>query len=43
MNTFFNRFEDLWVAIAFAEAGAYEAFEEKIQARCTDPLRVYSI
>jgi len=42
MKNFFATFEELWVAVAFAEAGAYESLRVKIEqprSRATACLR----
>ena len=43
MKNFFTMLEDLWVAVAFAEAGIYEPEKKyELQPRCLDavPVRV---
>lgn len=44
MNKFFTLLEDLWVAVAFAEAGEYESLREHpIQVRCGSEPRVQAV
>lgn len=43
MKNFFTRFEDLWVAVAFAEAGEYDALRDtQMQARY-ESVRVHAV
>ena len=43
MKKFIQLLEDLWVAVAFAEAGAYEpAVMQDLQPRCQDTLRIHT-
>jgi hypothetical protein len=44
MKKFFSHFEDLWVAVAFAEAGEYDSLQEKgTQPRCSESIRMQAI
>jgi hypothetical protein len=43
MKKFFQMVEDLWVAVAFAEAGEYESLRiQKEQLRQKEVLRVHA-
>ena len=43
MKKFFAMLEDLWVAVAFAEAGIYEPIKKvEIQPRCHDAVRMHA-
>jgi|GEM_PF-6766920 len=43
MKKFIAMLEDLWVAVAFAEAGVYEpAGLQELQPRCQDTLRIHT-
>jgi len=44
MKKFFTMLEDLWVAVAFAEAGIYEQPVKKndLQPRCHDAVRMHA-
>jgi len=43
MKKFIQMLEDLWVAVAFAEAGVYEpAVMQDLQPRCQDTLRIHT-
>ena len=43
MKKFLAMLEDLWVAIAFAEAGAYEpAIVQDLQSPCQDTLHIHT-
>lgn len=41
MKKLARMFEDLWVAIAFAEAGIYEASLLLEQPRIAEPIRIH--
>jgi hypothetical protein len=42
MKKFIARFEDLWVAVAFAEAGVYELADiDEFQPRCQETVRIH--
>lgn len=42
MKKFISMLEDIWVAVAFAEAGVYEpAFVRDLQPRYHDSLRIH--
>jgi hypothetical protein len=43
MKNFFTQFEDLWVAVAFAEAGEYETLRETSIHALHDTVRVHVI
>jgi hypothetical protein len=45
MKKFLTRLEDLWAAIAFAEAGvAYEpAVETDLQPHCQDTVHIHAV
>jgi hypothetical protein len=43
MKKFAKMFEDLWVAVAFAEEGIYEAAAiSEAQPRCSDSVRAHA-
>jgi hypothetical protein len=43
MKKFIEKIEDLWVAIAFAEAGIYESsVGQDLQPRCQDTLLIHN-
>jgi len=43
MKEFFTMLEDLWVAVAFAEAGIYEpAKKYDLQPRCHDAVHIHA-
>jgi hypothetical protein len=43
MNKFLTTLEDLWVAVAFAEAGIYEpANKYDLQPLCHDTMRIHA-
>jgi hypothetical protein len=43
MKKFISMFEDLWVAVAFAEAGIFEpAVEKDLQPCCQDTVRIHA-
>lgn len=43
MKKFITMFEDLWVAVAFAEAGMYEpAVMHDLQTICQDSVRIHT-
>jgi hypothetical protein len=43
MKKFIAMLEDLWVSIAFAEAGAYEpTVVRELQSRCEDTVRIHT-
>jgi hypothetical protein len=43
MKKFFTILEDLWVTVAFAEAGVYEpAAVQKLQPCCQDTVRMHA-
>ncbi len=44
MKKFFALFEDLWVAVAFAEAGEYDTLHElHMQAWFRDAVRMHAV
>ncbi len=44
MKTFFDLLENLWVAVAFAEAGEYESLREEHAAMRYEPdVRIHAI
>jgi hypothetical protein len=43
MKKFFMQFEDLWVAVAFAEAGEYDSLRETSIHALHDAVRVHII
>ena len=44
MKKFAMMFEDLWVAIAFAEAGIYDAsLSSEQQPRIVEPVRIHAV
>ncbi len=43
MKKYIAMLEELWVAVAFAEAGVYEpAVKQELEPRCQDTVRVHS-
>jgi hypothetical protein len=43
MKKFIEMLEDLWVAVAFAEAGVYEpAVKQELHPRCQDTVRAHT-
>jgi hypothetical protein len=42
MKKFAMMFEDLWVAVAFAEEGIYEAPVSLEQPRIIEPVRIHA-
>ena len=43
MKKFISMFEDIWVAVAFAEAGIYEpAAVQDLQPHCQETLRIHT-
>jgi hypothetical protein len=43
MKKFIQKLEDLWVAVAFAEAGVYEpALVQDVQPHCQNTLRIHA-
>lgn len=43
MKNFFTAFEDLWVAVAFAEAGEYHTLRGECMQVLRDPVRMQAV